>query len=205
MLEKLRQAEADQQEAEMLMSRAVQDKHWVEVHLEIVHQLRDALGLVGDETEKASFPLADSQVGMTAFDLPAFEPGAVVSAILGKDFWAFKPDVDEETGEPIYDARVVSGKRNSRERALAAARVYGFSLREQALAEAIFRTEETNAASAESIRGSLGGLVRHGDDWRRDRGQLVYQGDDLQPDREMIMSLARERESRRREQENQED
>ena len=83
---------------------------------------------------------------------------------------------DPETGEPIYDVRVVSGYGSHRDRARAAARVYGHQLREGSLAAAIFETGETSAADAGSARGSLGSIVRYGNEWTRLNGWLYYQG-----------------------------
>ena len=103
------------------------------------------------------------------------------------------PEKDEEMKEPVYDPRVVSGKRNYRQRALAAARVYGPELREPALADAIFRTGETNAGDASSARASLGGLTRYGQEWTRKHGWLIYAGEGLAPDQAMIILLAEER------------
>ena len=109
-----------------------------------------------------------------------------------------EPKPDEETKEPIYDVRVVAGKKNNRQRALAVAKVYGPRLREVSLAEAIFATGETGATSAASVRSSLGGLVRYGDEWARDRGSLIYLGERrLPPDKEMILLLAEERQRER--------
>ena len=108
------------------------------------------------------------------------------------------PDRDGENDEPIYLVSVVSGKRNSRERAFAAARVYGPELREISLAYAIFQTGETRAADAASVRGSLGGLVKYGADWRRERGWLIYQGAGLKPDMVTIFRLTRENDELKR-------
>ena len=86
------------------------------------------------------------------------------------------PEIDDATGEPIYERRTVLGFGTIRERAHAAARVYGRRLREVSLARAIFETGETSAPDEKSARWSLGTLTRHGDEWRRERGWLVYQG-----------------------------
>jgi hypothetical protein len=103
-------------------------------------------------------------------------------------------ELDEVTKEPMYDVRVVAGKKNNRQRALAAAKVYGPKLREVSLAKAIVATGETGATSAASVRSSLGGLVRYGDEWTRERGSLIYLGGRrLPPDKEMILLLAEER------------
>lgn len=183
--EKGAQAEADQRSAEERAHRAAAERRWVAAQQAILDQLKAELGMVS------------SEVDSPAVDELAYQPGTIISQVLGPYFWALPPEKDEETGEPIYDVRVVAGKRTSRERAYAAARVYGGDLRERALAEAIYRTGETQASSAASIRGSLGGLVKHGSDWRRERGQLIYQGGELKPDKDTILSLMGERESLR--------
>ena len=85
------------------------------------------------------------------------------------------PEIDDATGEPIYEKRAVLGFGTTRERAHAAAGVYGRRLREVSLAKAIFETGETSAPDEKSARWSLGSLTRHGDEWRRDKGWLVYQ------------------------------
>ena len=85
------------------------------------------------------------------------------------------PETDQATGEFIYSVRVVEGFGTIREKAYAAARVYGRRLREVSLAKAIFETGETSAPDEKSARWSLGSLTRHGDEWRRDKGWLVYQ------------------------------
>ena len=90
-------------------------------------------------------------------------------------------------------------KGTNRKRALAAARVYGRKLREPALAAAIFQTGETKASDAGSVRASLGVLVRHGQEWERQKGWLYYRGENLEPDRDTIRRLNGEREERKRE------
>ena len=194
--EKIRQAEADWHEAEILMRRASREREWAEVHLEIAERLGAAMGIGDDEAEETPAALSGSEFEDSAVAAPAYKPGTTIAGIRGRDFWRRIPDVDEETGDPIYDMRVVSGKGNSRERARAAARVYGYRLKESSLADAIFRTGETRAADPASIRGSLGGLVRYGGDWRRDRGFLVYCGDELEPDWDTLRELACEGKSR---------
>ena len=99
---------------------------------------------------------------------------------------------DPDTGEPIYDSRVVAGKRTMRRRAHAAARVYGPRLRVMSLAVSIFETGETEASGPASVRSSLGGLVRYGDDWTRERGWL-HCVPLVTPDVEMIRRLSDER------------
>ena len=109
----------------------------------------------------------------------------------------FTPEHDEETGAPVYDHRVVSDKRGNRLRAFAAARVYGRKLKTSSLAHAIFLTGETRAVDAASVKSSLGGLVRYGQDWRReDGGWLEYVGEGLSPNQEMVLQLAGERTKR---------
>lgn len=94
-----------------------------------------------------------------------------------EDFGYLWAAQDPENGEPVYDVRVVSGYNSHRERAHAAARVYGHQLRERSLAEAIFATGETAAVDASSARSSLGSIVRYGNEWTRLNGWLYYQGD----------------------------
>ena len=98
---------------------------------------------------------------------------------------------DGATGEPVYDVRAVAGLGTIRERAYAAASVYGRRLREVSLAQAIFETGETAAPDAKSARWSLGSLVRYGDEWVRCRGWLVYKGT-LTPNKEMIREMYEE-------------
>ena len=101
------------------------------------------------------------------------------------------PAEDPETEDPIYDLRVVSGYKTNRERANAAAMVYGRSLREKSLAEAVYATGETEAADAPAARSSLGSLVRYGTDWKRSEGWLYFQGD-LSCNAEMVRLLSGE-------------
>ena len=95
---------------------------------------------------------------------------------------------DPQTGEPIYDVRVVSGYDSHRHRARAAARVYGRQLREGSLAAAIFETGGTSAVDVSSARSSLGSIVRYGQEWTRLNGWLYYQGD-LICDVDMVRSI----------------
>ena len=99
--------------------------------------------------------------------------------------WAAR---DPENGEPMYDVRVVSGHNSHRERAHAAARVYGRQLRERSLADAIFASGDTGAVDASSARSSLGSIVRYGSEWIRQNGWLYYQGD-LTCDVDMVCLL----------------
>ena len=102
------------------------------------------------------------------------------------------PESHPETGEPIYDPRVVAGKRTVRQRAYAAARVYGPKLRPMALAVAIFATGETRAANAVNIRSALRGLIRYRTgSWEVQDRWFHYLGD-LTPDVEMIDLLSEE-------------
>lgn len=101
------------------------------------------------------------------------------------------PWSDDVTGEPIYETDVVRGRGTMRERAYAAATVYGRRLREVALATAIHATGETSAPDERSTRWSLGSVVRYSDAWVRDKGYLVYLKG-LQPDVELISKLYRE-------------
>ena len=101
------------------------------------------------------------------------------------------PEIDEATGEPIYEKRAVLGFETIRERAHGAAGVYGRRLREVSLARAIFQTGETSAPDEKSARWSLGTLTRHGDGWRREKGWLVYQGA-LTPNEDLIREMYEE-------------
>ena len=161
-------------------------------------QLRAEMGIAEDETVETPTALAGVEFEEAAVDELSYEPGAVTVELRGPDHWRRNPAVNH-TGDPIYDVSVVAGLRTSRERATAAARVYGRRLRELSLAEAIFATGETNASSPESIRGSLGGLVKYGGDWKRERGWLVYIGEELEADWATLNRLGRETTSLREE------
>ena len=199
--EHARQAAADRREGEELVRQADGVEKWVAGQERILEQLKAALGITDDATDGDGAWQAGGEAGGVAGESPVYERGSTIRQTLG-DNWEyllpeyFSPDKDEETREPIYDVGVVSGLRNSRERALAAARVYGPNLRERALAKAIFLTGETRAADAASVRGSLGGLVKYGAEWRRERGSLIYEGKDLKPDWETIRRLSAARKER---------
>lgn len=194
--EQARQAAADRREGEGLLRRADDAERRGAEQERILELLEAALGITGDEADEA---------GSIAVESPVYERGSTIRQMLG-DNWEYLvpreseyfppdeseyvvPDKDEETKEPKYEVSVVSGLRNSRERAFAAARVYGPELRERALARAIFLTGETGAADEKSVRGSLGGLVKYGTDWRRERGTLIYKGKELKPDWETMRRL----------------
>ena len=109
------------------------------------------------------------------------------------------PELDEETGAPVYDSRVVVGRPTNRLRALAVARVYGPRIKLASLADTIFRAGETRATDVASVKASLGGLTRYGVDWQRvASGWLEYKGEGLAPNREMILELVEERRERSR-------
>ena len=132
--------------------------------------------------------------GSSGAERPSDEPFVEVIIGLGggvDDYLV--PEYDQNTHEPVYDPRVVAGKRTYRERAFAAARVYGMELREAALATAIFETGDTKAAGAPTVRSSLGSLVRYGHEWVRIKGSLYYLGDSLTPYEEMVRLLYTER------------
>lgn len=101
------------------------------------------------------------------------------------------PETDQDTGEVIYAVRVVEGYGTIREKALAAASVYGSRLREISLAKAIFETGETSAPDEKSARWSLGSLARYGNEWVREKGWLVYQKT-LAPNEELIREMYEE-------------
>ena len=182
-------------------SRAGGKKRWFAAQREIIRQIIVEVEESGGAAVEVLVTPDGGAVGSVAVDDRVAERRAWRNAIFGEDFESLRyltPDDDKETSEPVYDLRVLVGKRNNRERALSAAQVYGRRLREAALADAIFRTGETGSIDAASVRGSLGGLVRYGRDWKRERGWLVYQGETLEPDQETILQLARERDERQR-------
>ena len=131
----------------------------------------------GAVTRPGSGGVGDGDGGVALFDGPEIDL-----------FGFLSPAKDAVTEEPIYDVRVVAGKRNNRARAYAAAKVYGRELREVSLAAVIFETGETKAADAASVRSSLGVLVRYGDEWRRLHGRISYSGE-LTPDYAMVRLL----------------
>ena len=102
------------------------------------------------------------------------------------------PELRPETGEPIYDPRVVAGKRTVRQRAYAAARVYGPRLKPMALAYAIFATGETRAANAVNIRSALRGLIRYRTGSWEVQDRWFHYLRDLTPNVEMIDLLSAE-------------
>ena len=187
LLERRRKAEADE-------SRAAEDVRWTTRQLEIVSELKALSGGAVTLPE-------GGEVDVAGDERPAYDRRGVLERLLGPGVVSppFAPiDRDDETGEPVYDSRVVAGKRNNRQRVFAAARVYGPELREASLADAIFSTGETRARSAQSVRSSLGVLIRYGKGWERDRGTLTYVGNDLTPNKEFILVLLKERDEKRR-------
>lgn len=108
-----------------------------------------------------------------------------------EDYGFLWPALDPKTGDPLYDVRVVAGYNTNRERAYAAARVYGRQLREKSLADAIFKTGETSAPDGASARSSLGSLVRYGNEWMRLNGWLYCLGE-LTCNAEMVRLLTEE-------------
>lgn len=199
LLEKDRQAQADQREAEERGRRAAAKREWIAEQRRILERLKAAMGITDDETDGALLSPSGDEVVPPTVDVPVYERGSTISQLHGPDFWRFEPDVDETSGEPGYDVDSLRGKRNSRERAISAVRIYGYRLRESALADAIFRTGETNAASPASIRGSLSGLVKYGNDWRREHGYLIYQGPRFDPDWDKLRELSLKRRERQQE------
>ena len=173
---------------------AAEDVRWTTRQLDIVSELKALSG--------GAVTLPESgEVDVAGDERPAYDRRGVLERLLGPGVVSppFAPiDRDDETGEPVYDSRAVAGKRNNRQRAFAAARVYGPKLREASLADAIFSTGETRARSAQSVRSSLGVLVRYGKGWERDRGTLTYVVNDLTPNKEFILVLLKERDEKRR-------
>ena len=187
LLERRRKAEADESRAADVVRRATRQ-------LEIVSELKALSGGAVTLPE-------GGEVDVAGDERPAYDRRGVLERLLGPGVVSppFAPiDRDDETGEPVYDSRVVAGKRNNRQRVFAAARVYGPELREASLADAIFSTGETRARSAQSVRSSLGVLIRYGKGWERDRGTLTYVGNDLTPNKEFILVLLKERDEKRR-------
>ena len=181
--------------------RSGEKRRWFAAQREIIRQIIVEVEESGGAAGEVLVSPEGGGVGSVAVHDRVAERLAWRKELFGDDFESLKyftPDDDKETSDPVYDLRVLVGKRNNRERALSAAQVYGRRLREAALADAIFRTGETGSIDAASVRGSLGGLVRYGRDWKRERGWLVYQGETLEPDQETILQLARERDERQR-------
>ena len=186
-LEEQRQAMSEERQAAEKVRRSI-------LLLEIINELQALVGGAIDLPEGEAAECAGDE-------RPAYDRRGVLERLLGPGVInpPFAPfDRDEKTGEPVYDKRAVAEKRTNRQRALGAAMTYGPNLREVSLADAIFRTGETSASSAKSIRSSLGGLVRYGTGWKREGGTLTYVGDDLRPNRELIIQLVRERNERER-------
>ena len=187
LLERRRQAVAKEREA-------AEEVRWTNRQLELVNELQALAGGAIDLPEGKAVEHFDDE-------RPAYDRVGVLERLLGPGIVSppFAPfDRDEQTGEPVLDVRAVAGKRTLRQRAMGAAMTYGPNLRETSLADAIFRTGETRASSAKSIRSSLGGLVRYGTGWKREGGTLTYVGDDLTPNRELVLQLVRERQERER-------
>ena len=181
--------------------RAGGERRWYAVQLEIIRQLKVEVAELGGAAGEVLVTPEVGGVGNPGVDDRVAERLAWRKALFDDDFESrkyFTPDHDKETRGPVYDLRVLVGKRDNRERALSAAQVYGRRLREAALADAIFRTGETGSIDAASVRGSLGGLVRYGSDWKRERGWLVYLRETLEPDQETILQLNWERNERQR-------
>ena len=173
-------------EAEIL-ERKREAKEKKRVAAEEVRQLGEQLEVIRKASEAAKLLEArsDTPGGSGA---PLRTAPTKVTDRSDEDFGFVWAAQDPETGEPIYDVRVVSGYDSHRDRARAAARVYGHQLREGSLATAIFETGETSAVDAGSARGSLGSIVRYGDEWTRRQGWLYYRGD-LTCDVDMVRLL----------------
>ena len=191
LLEMDRREEEEQREAAERGRRAAERRTRIAVLLKIARQIETDLGISDYETDGTMLSPGGGGVDIPGDARPVVKRGDTIRQILGADFEYLEPD--GEPDRPRYEVSVVSGKRNTRERAFAAAQVYGERLKEMSLAHAIFLTGETNAADAASVRGSLAGLVKHGEDWRRERGWLIYRGPGLKPDWETILRLVGER------------
>ena len=172
--------------------RAGEDVQWYTEQLEIIRQIKADVAVQLGKSDAGQVEPAGGEPDISRAREPRVDRIARLREEFGEQFPFFEPDKDEN-GVPTYAESVMSGLGSNRERAWAAAQVYGERLREAALAEAIFRTGDTNAKSPEAVRGSLGGLVRYGDDWTRERGDLVYRGEGLRPNLDAINRLLRER------------
>ena len=190
----LRRWSEEEQQAKEKQREAGESKRRAADQLRLIRRaMARYTALVGGSSEMASLPEAGAVVspsGERPIGMGHEKPPWVLDRVFDR-FLA--PEKDAETGEPVYDVRVVSGEGNYRARALSAAQVYGPEIREIALARAIYHTGETNATDVTSARSSLGALVRYGDDWVRKDGWLVYRGGELEPDKEMITMLVNER------------
>ena len=198
LLERDRQVEEEQRQAAELERRAAGERRGIAEAREIVRQIMAEDGMSDAGAGEPQVPPGGGGVDSPGVGGPVYKRGDTMRQMFGPNWQYCTPDRDGESDEPIYSVSVVSGKRNSRERAFAAARVYGPELREMSLAYAIFQTGETRAADAASVRGSLGGLVKYGADWRRERGWLIYQGAGLKPDMVTIFRLTRENDELKR-------
>ena len=160
-------------------------------------QMEDNLWLIGEQLLVVREAKAKAAAVAGAVGIPSAEvlfvpslPREIVDPS-DHDYGFLRPAVDPGSGDPIYDPRAVSGYNTMRERARAAACVYGRNLREGALARAIFDTGETSANDSAGARSSLGTLVRYGEEWTRLRGWLYYVGT-LERNEAMIRELAQE-------------
>ena len=175
--------------------QAAEEEQWHTAQIDLIEQIeaesRESGAAAGEVLLSPEVGGAEG-VGVDGL---VVKPGETITEIWGPNYRFFEPD---EKDKPDYDVRVAAGKRSNRDRAMAVARVYGRRLRESSLADVIWRTGDTAAVDAASIRGALGGLVRYGADWTRERGWLVYRGASLEPDEPWILQLTEERDERRR-------
>ena len=153
-------------------------------------EAQEKLRIVRVAKREASFSVGGKAVAVGEDSKALVVPRQIVDPT-DPDYKFLWPAWEPGSDDPIYDPRVVAGHKTNRERGYAAARVYGTSIREKSLAQAIFETGETSAKDASSARGSLGSLVKYGGEWTRLRGWLYYV-DDLEPNEEMIRRLADE-------------
>ena len=191
--------EKRQRGAEMEREGA-EKKRWADVNLELLDQIeaeaRQLLG-VADDSGVALHGQegADSSSHDGLRELHSWR-----RLLFGGDLDSFRyltPDYDGQTGRALYALPVVAGKGTNRRRAFAAARVYGPKLDTASLADTIFRTGETKAVDAESVKSSLGTLVRYGQEWKRSEGGVLeYVGDGLTPNQEMILKLLEKRQEK---------
>ena len=180
--------------------RAGADRRWADQQVAIVDRaIVEAEALMGRGAETVSSNEVHAVVGPVLGEAGGrrrFQRRPILGGEIEVPYF-IEPDHDDVTGEPVYDVHVVRGKKNNRQRVMAAARVYGPKLREVSLANVIYETGETKAGSPASVRSSLGGLVRYGGDWERENGWLHFMGEELSQNRDMMRMLINERLAKR--------
>ena len=175
--------------------RAEEEEQWHTAQIDLIEQIEVDIRESGAAAVEVLLSPEVGEAEGVRFDRSVVKPGETITEIWGPNFQFFEPD---DKDNPDYDVRVAAGQRTNRERAMAVARVYGKHLKESSLADVILRTGDAAAVDVAAIRGSLGGLVRYGGEWKRERGWLVYRGASLEPDKPWILQLTEERNERRR-------